>query len=139
MLILASVVYDAVAAAKARNADVLLVDTAGRLHNKKNLMEELGKINRILEKEYPEAYRETLGCSWMRTTGQNALVQAKEFSEVARYHRNCSDKDGRYGQRRYRCGYSVRTWYSGEIYRCRRNALMICRNLTADAVCKCII
>ena len=56
----ASVVYDAIAAAKARHADVLLCDTAGRLHNKKNLMAELGKINRILEREYPEAYRETL-------------------------------------------------------------------------------
>ncbi len=77
-----SVVYDATAAAKARNADVLLVDTAGRLHNKKNLMNELGKINRILEKEYPEAYRETL-VVLDATTGQNALVQAKEFSEVA--------------------------------------------------------
>ena len=78
-----SVVYDATAAAKARNADVLLVDTAGRLHNKKNLMNELGKINRILEKEYPDAYRETL-VVLDATTGQNALVQAKEFSEVAK-------------------------------------------------------
>ena len=78
-----AVVYDAVAAAKARNADVLLVDTAGRLHNKKNLMNELGKINRILEKEYPEAYRETL-VVLDATTGQNALVQAKEFSDVAK-------------------------------------------------------
>ena len=77
-----SVVYDATAAAKARNADVLLVDTAGRLHNKKNLMNELGKINRILEKEYPDAFRETL-VVLDATTGQNALVQAKEFSEVA--------------------------------------------------------
>ncbi len=76
-----SVVYDATAAAKARNADVLVVDTAGRLHNKKNLMNELGKINRILEKEYPDAYRETL-VVLDATTGQNALVQAKEFSEV---------------------------------------------------------
>ena len=76
-----SVVYDATAAAKARNADVLLVDTAGRLHNKKNLMNELGKINRILEKEYPDAYKETL-VVLDATTGQNALVQAKEFSEV---------------------------------------------------------
>ena len=78
----ASVVYDAVAAAKARHADVLLCDTAGRLHNKKNLMNELGKINRILEKEYPEAYRETL-VVLDGTTGQNALVQAREFAEVA--------------------------------------------------------
>ena len=78
-----SVVYDATVAAKARNADVLLVDTAGRLHNKKNLMNELGKINRILEKEYPEAYRETL-VVLDATTGQNALVQAREFSDVAK-------------------------------------------------------
>lgn len=78
----AAVVYDAVAAAKARNADVLLCDTAGRLHNKKNLMEELRKINRILEKEYPDAYRETL-VVLDATTGQNALNQAREFSEVA--------------------------------------------------------
>ncbi len=77
-----AVVYDAVAAAKARNADVLLCDTAGRLHNKKNLMEELRKINRILEKEYPDAFRETL-VVLDATTGQNALMQAKEFSDVA--------------------------------------------------------
>ena len=78
----ASVVYDAVAAAKARKADVLLCDTAGRLHNKKNLMEELRKIYRILEKEYPEAYLETL-VVLDGTTGQNALVQARQFAEVA--------------------------------------------------------
>lgn len=78
----AAIVYDAVAAAKARKADVLLCDTAGRLHNKKNLMEELKKINRVLEREYPEAFRETL-VVLDGTTGQNALSQAKEFSEVA--------------------------------------------------------
>ena len=78
----AAVVYDAVAAAKSRKADVLLVDTAGRLHNKKNLMEELRKINRILEREYPEAFRETL-VVLDGTTGQNALAQAKEFKDVA--------------------------------------------------------
>ena len=78
----ASVVYDAVAAAKARKADMLIIDTAGRLHNKKNLMEELRKIYRILEKEYPEAYLETL-VVLDGTTGQNALVQARQFSEVA--------------------------------------------------------
>ncbi len=77
-----AVVYDAVQAAKARNADVLLCDTAGRLHNKKNLMEELKKINRILEKEYPDAFRETL-VVLDATTGQNALNQAREFSEAA--------------------------------------------------------
>lgn len=78
----AAVVYDAVAAAKARKADILLCDTAGRLHNKKNLMEELKKINRVIEREYPEAYRETL-VVLDATTGQNALAQAKEFNEVA--------------------------------------------------------
>ena len=78
----ASVVFDAVASPKARGADILLCDTAGRLHNKKNLMEELKKINRILEREYAEAYRETL-VVLDATTGQNALNQAKQFSEVA--------------------------------------------------------
>ena len=78
-----SVVYDAVAAAKARNADILICDTAGRLHNKKNLMQELGKIYRILEQEYPEAYLETLVVV-DGTTGQNALAQAKSFAEVAK-------------------------------------------------------
>mgnify|MGYP001440721510 CR=1 FL=1 len=78
----AAVIYDAVAAAKARHADVLLCDTAGRLHNKKNLMEELKKINRIIDKEYPDAYRETL-VVLDGTTGQNALAQAKQFMEVA--------------------------------------------------------
>ena len=77
----ASVVYDAVSAAKARGTDVLLIDTAGRLHNKKNLMEELRKINNIVDREFPEAYRETL-VVLDGTTGQNALNQAKEFSEV---------------------------------------------------------
>ena len=78
----ASVVYDAIAAAKARNADVLICDTAGRLHNKKNLMEELRKIYRIIEREYPEAYLETL-VVLDGTTGQNALAQARQFHEVA--------------------------------------------------------
>ena len=77
-----AVVYDAIHSAKARQADMLLVDTAGRLHNKKNLMNELGKINRIIDSEYPEAYRETL-VVLDATTGQNALEQAKQFSEVA--------------------------------------------------------
>ena len=79
----AAIVYDAVAAAKARKADVLLCDTAGRLHNKKNLMEELKKIDRVIDREYPEAYRETL-VVLDATTGQNALNQAKEFNEVTK-------------------------------------------------------
>ena len=78
----AAIVYDAVQAAKARNVDVLLCDTAGRLHNKKNLMEELKKIYRVLEREYPEAYLETL-VVLDGTTGQNALAQARQFAEVA--------------------------------------------------------
>lgn len=78
----AAVVFDAVAAARARKADILLCDTAGRLHNKKNLMEELKKINRVIDRGYPEAYRETL-VVLDATTGQNALNQAKEFNEVA--------------------------------------------------------
>ena len=79
----AAVIYDAVAAAKARKADVLLCDTAGRLHNKKNLMEELRKMNRIIDKEFPDAYRETLVVI-DGTTGQNALNQAREFASVAK-------------------------------------------------------
>ncbi len=78
----ASVVFDAVSAAKARGVDVLLIDTAGRLHNKKNLMEELRKMNRIIDREYPNAHRENL-IVLDGTTGQNALVQAREFGEVA--------------------------------------------------------
>lgn len=78
----ASVIFDAVSAAKARNLDVLLCDTAGRLHNKKNLMEELKKIDRIIGKEFPDAHRENL-VVLDGTTGQNALQQAKEFREVA--------------------------------------------------------
>ena len=78
----AAVVFDACAAAKARRADLLLVDTAGRLHNKKNLMEELRKISRIIDREYPNAHRETF-LVLDATTGQNALQQAKLFAEIA--------------------------------------------------------
>lgn len=77
----AAVVYDAITAAKARNTDILICDTAGRLHNKKNLMEELKKINRVIDREYPEACRETF-VVLDGTTGQNAMAQAKQFSEV---------------------------------------------------------
>ncbi len=78
----AAVIYDACQAAKARGTDVLICDTAGRLHNKKNLMEELKKINRVIDREYPEAYRETL-VVLDGTTGQNALNQARQFMEAA--------------------------------------------------------
>lgn len=78
----ASVVYDAVNAAKARHVDVLLCDTAGRLHNKKNLMEELKKMNRIIDREFPNAHRENLVVV-DGTTGQNVLNQAREFAQVA--------------------------------------------------------
>jgi fused signal recognition particle receptor len=78
----ASVVYDGIQAAKARNADVVLIDTAGRLHNKQNLMNELNKISRIVERELPNAEREVL-LVLDGTTGQNGLIQAKEFSKIA--------------------------------------------------------
>ena len=78
----ASVLFDAVSAAKARHVDVLICDTAGRLHNKKNLMEELRKMNRIIDREFPDAHRENL-VVLDGTTGQNALQQAREFGEVA--------------------------------------------------------
>ncbi len=78
----AAVIYDAIAASKSRKADVLICDTAGRLHNKKNLMEELKKIDRIIEKEYSDAYRENF-IVLDATTGQNAMVQAKQFMECA--------------------------------------------------------
>lgn len=78
----AAVIFDAIQSAKARNIDVLICDTAGRLHNKKNLMEELKKINRIVEREYPNVYRQTY-LVLDSTTGQNALLQAKEFIGAA--------------------------------------------------------
>lgn len=78
----ASIVFDAASSAKSKGADVLLCDTAGRLHNKKNLMEELRKMNRVIDREFPNAYRETL-VVLDATTGQNALSQAKQFGEVA--------------------------------------------------------
>ena len=78
----ASVVFDGIRAAKARDVDVILIDTAGRLHNKQNLMNELGKISRIVERELPDAARETL-LVLDGTTGQNGLVQAKQFKEIA--------------------------------------------------------
>ena len=116
----ASIVYDAVAAAKARNADVLICDTAGRLHNKKNLMEELRKIYRILEREYPEAYLETL-VVLDGTTGQNALAQAKQFSRSCKCKWYYPYKTGRNSQRRNCSCNPVRARYSGKIYWSWRN------------------
>jgi fused signal recognition particle receptor len=78
----AAVVYDSIAAAKARGTDVILVDTAGRLHNKTNLMNELNKISRVIDRELPDAARETL-LVLDATTGQNGLIQAKQFKESA--------------------------------------------------------
>ena len=78
----AAVVYDAIAAAKARRSDVILCDTAGRLHNKQNLMNELGKISRIIDRELPDAAKEVL-LVLDGTTGQNGLIQAKQFKEIA--------------------------------------------------------
>ena len=78
----AAVVYDGIAAAKARGSDVIIVDTAGRLHNKQNLMNELGKMSRIISRELPDASRETL-LVLDATTGQNGLIQAKQFRDTA--------------------------------------------------------
>ena len=78
----AAVIFDTIKTAKESKADIIICDTAGRLHNKKNLMEELRKIHRVIDREYPEAYRETL-VVLDATTGQNALAQAREFKEVA--------------------------------------------------------
>ena len=78
----ASVVYDGIQSAKAKGADVIIIDTAGRLHNKQNLMNELGKISRIVERELPQASREVL-LVLDGTTGQNGLIQAKQFKEIA--------------------------------------------------------
>jgi len=78
----AAVVYDGCAAAKARGADIVIIDTAGRLHNKANLMNELGKIRRVIERELPESNVETL-MVLDATTGQNGLIQAKQFAESA--------------------------------------------------------
>ena len=91
------------------------VDTAGRLHNKKNLMEELGKINRIIDREYPEAYRETL-VVLDGTTGQNALAQARQFTEVADITGIILTKLDGTAKGRYRRCDPVRAWHPGEIY-----------------------
>ena len=105
----AAVVYDAVAAAKSRQADVLICDTAGRLHNKKNLMEELKKINRIIDKEYPDAYRETRWWCWTEPPserhgpGQTVCGSGADFQELfSRLHGtakggNCRGDSGRTG------------------------------------------
>ena len=79
----ASVVFDAINAVKSRGADVLIIDTAGRLHNKKNLMDELAKIDRVISRELPDAAKETL-LVLDATTGQNAVMQAKEFKEASK-------------------------------------------------------
>ena len=132
-----AIVYDAVAAAKARNADVLLCDTAGRLHNKKNLMEELRKINRILEKEYPDAFRETL-VVLDATTGQNALAQAREFADVADITGIILTKmDGTAKGWNRRCN-PFRTWHSGKIYRSRGDNRGFAE-IRFQSVCECII
>ena len=78
----ASVVFDGISAAKARGVDVIIIDTAGRLHNKANLMNELGKINRVIDRELPKASKEVL-LVLDATTGQNGLIQAKQFQQIA--------------------------------------------------------
>ena len=92
----AAVVYDAVAAAKSRQADVLICDTAGRLHNKKNLMEELKKINRIIDKEYPEAYREN-SCGFRRNYRTERSCTGETIHGSGRHYRNYTYQAGWYG------------------------------------------
>lgn len=111
----AAVVYDAVNAAKARKADILLCDTAGRLHNKKNLMEELRKINRIIEREYPDAHREDTGCiGW--NDGTECISTGKTVWRSGRHYRNHFDKIRWYGQRWDCDRNSIRAACTGEIY-----------------------
>ena len=114
-----SIVFDGVQAAKARNADLLICDTAGRLHNKKNLMEELRKISRIIEREYDEAHKEVL-LVLDSTTGQNALQQAKQFKEIADISGIILTKlDGTAKGGHSHC-YSNRARFTSKIYWCRR-------------------
>ena len=128
----ASVVYDAVAAAKARHADVLLIDTAGRLHNKKNLMEELKKMNRIIDREYPEAFRETL-VVLDATTGQNALQQAREFSEVADITGIILTKMDGTAKGGIAVAIQAETWDPGKIYRWWGETIDDLQKFDADA------
>lgn len=124
----AAVVYDAVQAAKARNADVLICDTAGRLHNKKNLMEELKKIDRIIEKEYSGVYRENL-VVLDGTTGQNALAQAKQFMEVTNVTGIILTKLDGTAKGGIAVAIQSELWNSGKIYLVWVSILMICKNL----------
>ena len=104
-----SVLYDAISSAKNKNADILLCDTAGRLHNKKNLMEELKKLDRIIEKEYNGCRRENF-IVLDATTGQNALAQARQFKECTDITGVILTKNGRFSQRWYCHSNPVRTW-----------------------------
>ncbi len=116
----ASVVFDAAAAAKARHADVLMIDTAGRLHNKKNLMEELRKMNKIIDREFPEAYRETLVV--LECNNRTECPAAGEgIQRCGRDYRDRFDKDGWNRKRRNRSCHPCRAGRSGKIYRCGRD------------------
>ena len=112
----AAVVYDAICAAKARGTDVVLIDTAGRLHNKQNLMNELNKIRRIIDRELPDADVETL-MVLDATTGQNGLIQAKQFLETAG-DRHCAHQTGRDCKGRHRVRHCKRVSAARQV--CRR-------------------
>ena len=114
----AAVVFDTIAAAKARGCDVIICDTAGRLHNKKNIMEELAKINRITERELPGCDKEVL-LVLDATTGQNGVNQARS-SARRQALRALSHQAGRHCQRRRGAGYPGRAEPAGEVYRRRR-------------------
>ena len=115
----AAVVFDAASAAKARNTDVVLVDTAGRLHNKQNLMNELNKISRVIDRELPSCARETL-LVLDATTGQNGLIQAKQFKGDSRDYRHRPDQAGRDRQGGHRHRHCQGTGCAGEVRRCGR-------------------
>ena len=109
----AAVVFDSISAAKARGSDIIIVDTAGRLHNKANLMNELAKIDRVISRELPDASRETL-LVLDATTGQNAVHQAEEFNKAAGVDRHYSHQAGRHRKGRHRDRYFGRTGCSGQ-------------------------
>ena len=114
-----AVVFDGMQAAKSRSVDVLLIDTAGRLHTKVHLVEELKKIRRVIMRELPDAPHETL-LVLDATTGQNGLQQARVFKEATDDHRHRPDQTRRHRQRRRHHRHPRRTRRPGRIYRCRR-------------------
>ena len=116
-----AVLFDALQAAKARGSDVVICDTAGRLHNKQNLMNELAKLRKIIDREVPDAAKETL-LVLDATTGQNGLIQARTFKGDGGADGHRPDEDGRNGQGRHRHRHRAGAADAGEVRRRRRGA-----------------